>query len=81
MQQHGVSVTEDRSLLCLQLEQMSCDLQQLQGSETQLVGLVDELHQEAQLRAQQTEVLEMKLYEEVQSKLQLTEDLQMQLNR
>ncbi|XP_057196272.1 early endosome antigen 1 isoform X1 [Triplophysa rosa] len=80
MQQHGVSVTEDRSLLCLQLEHMSCDLQQLQGSETQLVGLVDELHQEAQHRAQQTEVLEMKLYEEVQSKLQLTEDLRMQLN-
>lgn len=81
MQQHGESVTEDRSLLCLQLEQVSCDLQQLQGSEMQMMGLVDELHQEAQLRTQQTEVLEMKLYEEVQSKLQITEDLQMQLNR
>lgn len=74
-------MTEDRSLLCLQLEQVSGDLLQLQGSETQLMGLVDELHEEAQLRAQQTEDLEIKLCEEVQSKIQLTEDLQMQLNR
>ncbi len=81
LQQHLVSVTEehwrDASLLCLQLEQVSCDLQQLQGSETQLMGLVDELHQEAQLRAQQAEVLETKLREETQK----IEDLEMQLNR
>ncbi|XP_048043973.1 restin homolog isoform X1 [Megalobrama amblycephala] len=83
LQQRVLSVTEDRrrdsSLLCLQLEQVSCDLQQLQGSETQLMGLVDELHQEAQLRAQQAEVLETRLHEETQSKAQLVEDLEMQL--
>lgn len=80
-----LSVTEDRrrdsSLLCLQLEQVSCDLQQLQGSEMQLMGMVDELHQEAQLRAQQAEVLETRLHKETQSKAQLVEDLEMQLNR
>ncbi|CAM4618565.1 unnamed protein product [Leuciscus chuanchicus] len=83
-QQQAQAVTEDRwrdaSLLSLQIEQMSCDLQQLQGSETQLMGLVDELHQEAQLRAQQAEVLETRLHEETQSKAQLVEDLEMQLN-
>ncbi|XP_058654767.1 filensin [Onychostoma macrolepis] len=80
LQQRLISVTEERwrdgSLLCLQLEQVSCDLQQLQGSETQLMGLVDELHQEAQLRAQQAEVLETQLREETQK----IEDLVMQLN-
>ncbi|XP_056094813.1 tropomyosin-1 [Rhinichthys klamathensis goyatoka] len=82
--QQAQAVTEDRgrvaSLLSLQIEQVSCDLQQLQGSETQLMGLVDELHQEAQLRAQQAEVLETRLHEETQSKAQLVEDLEMQLN-
>ncbi|XP_016110132.1 tropomyosin-1-like isoform X2 [Sinocyclocheilus grahami] len=81
LQQHLISVTEERwrdaSLLCLQLEQVSCDLQQLQGSEKQLMGLVDELHQEAQLRAQQAEVLETQLREETQK----IKDLEMQLNR
>ncbi|XP_050984272.1 putative golgin subfamily A member 6-like protein 19 [Labeo rohita] len=80
LQQRLICVTEERwrdaSLLCLQLEQVSCDLQQLQGSETQLMGLVDELHQEAQLRAQQAEVLEMQLREETQK----IQDLEMQLN-
>ncbi|XP_055034701.1 uncharacterized protein [Misgurnus anguillicaudatus] len=84
LHRRSVSVTEDRwrdsSLLCLQLEQMRCDLQQLQGSETQLKGLVDELHQEAQLRAQETEVLMMQLHDEAQSKTHLTKDLEMQLN-
>ncbi|XP_077053721.1 uncharacterized protein LOC143706055 [Siphateles boraxobius] len=83
-QQQEQAVTEDRrreaSLLSLQIEQISCDLQQLQGSETQLMGLVDELHQEAQLRAQQAEELETRLHEETQSKAQLVEDLEMQLN-
>ncbi|KAK7137484.1 hypothetical protein R3I94_013208 [Phoxinus phoxinus] len=83
-QQQEQAVTEDRwrdaSLLSLQLEQVSCDLQQLQGSEAQLMGLVDELHQEAKLRAQQAEVLETRLHEETQSKAQLVEDLEMQLN-
>ncbi|XP_016373791.1 tropomyosin-1 isoform X2 [Sinocyclocheilus rhinocerous] len=81
LQQHLISVTEERwrdaSLLSLQLEQVSCDLQQLQGSEKQLMGLVDELHQEAQLRAQQAEVLETQLREETQK----IKDLEMQLNR
>ncbi|KAK2891399.1 hypothetical protein Q8A67_014042 [Cirrhinus molitorella] len=80
LQQRLISVTEERwkdaSLLCLQLEQVSCDLQQLQGSETQLMGLVGELHQEAQLRAQQAEVLETQLGEETQK----IQDLEMQLN-
>ncbi|XP_043087282.1 tropomyosin-1 isoform X2 [Puntigrus tetrazona] len=80
LQQRLISVTEERwrdsSLLCLQLEQVSCGLQQLQGSETQLGGLVDELHQEAQLRAQQAEVLEAQLREETQK----IEDLEMKLN-
>ncbi|RXN22245.1 leptin receptor overlapping transcript-like 1 [Labeo rohita] len=80
LQQRLICVTEERwrdaSLLCLQLEQVSCDLQQLQGSETQLMGLVDELHQEAQLRAQQAEVLETQLREETQK----IQDLEMQLN-
>ncbi|KAG1934658.1 tropomyosin-1-like [Pimephales promelas] len=82
--QQEQAVTEDRckvaSLLSLQMEQVSGDLQRLQGSETQLMGLVDELHQEAQLRAQQAEVLETRLHEETQSKAQLVEDLEMQLN-
>ncbi|XP_042626413.1 tropomyosin-1 [Cyprinus carpio] len=80
LQQRLISVTEERwrdaSLLSLQLEQVSCDLQQLQGSDKQLMGLVDELHQEAQLRAQQTEVLETQLHEETQK----IQDLEMQLN-
>ncbi|XP_051514446.1 hyaluronan mediated motility receptor [Myxocyprinus asiaticus] len=84
LQQRMVSLTEDRSedvsLLCLQLQQVSSELQQLQGSETQLMGLLDELHQEAQLRAKQVEVLETQLHEEALSKTQLIEDLEMQLN-
>ncbi|XP_052010591.1 hyaluronan mediated motility receptor [Xyrauchen texanus] len=83
-EQRVVSLTEDRleyvSLLSLQLQQVSSDLLQLQGSETQLMGLLDELHQEAQLRAKQVEVLEMQLHEETLSKTQLIEDLEMQLN-
>ncbi|XP_059378270.1 tropomyosin-1 [Carassius carassius] len=80
LQQRLISVTEERwrdaSLLSLQLEKVSCDLKLLQGSEKQLMGLVDELHQEAQLRAQQTEVLETQLHKETQK----IQDLEMQLN-
>ncbi|XP_073778509.1 uncharacterized protein isoform X1 [Danio rerio] len=84
LQQCVLSVTEDRcrdaSLLGLQLEQVSCDLQQMQSSEAKLMGLVDELHQEAQLRAQQAEVLQAQLHLEAQSKTQTIEELETQLN-
>ncbi|XP_037400543.1 probable kinetochore protein NUF2 isoform X1 [Pygocentrus nattereri] len=84
LEQRVVSVAEESTreaaLLTFQMEQVSSDLQQLQNSEAQLQGLVDELHQEAQDRAKKSEGLENELHEEAQLSGKEIEDLKMQLD-
>ncbi|KAI4888378.1 hypothetical protein NFI96_010902 [Prochilodus magdalenae] len=83
LEQRVVSVAEDSAreaaLLTFQLEQVSSDLQQLQNSEAQLQGLVDDLHQEAHDKAKRSDGLEIKLHEEDQFGGQEIEDLKRQL--
>ncbi|KAG5845465.1 hypothetical protein ANANG_G00139410 [Anguilla anguilla] len=65
LQQHLRRTVEegsrDTGLLGLQLEQLCTEMQQLQDTEAQLEGLVEELHRENQSRAAQADVLNAQL--------------------
>ncbi|XP_026878919.2 hyaluronan-mediated motility receptor isoform X1 [Electrophorus electricus] len=83
LQQRLVFLTEESStevsLLTFQLEQVSSDLQKLQTSETQLQGLVEELHQEAHRTDKKAGGLQTELRVEAQLKAEQVEDLESQL--
>ncbi|KAG9263767.1 golgin subfamily A member 5-like isoform X2 [Astyanax mexicanus] len=85
LEQRVVSVAEEgareAALLSFQLEQVGCELQQLQSSELQLQGLVDELHQEADDEVKKAEDLQTELREVAQLSAKQIEDMKRKLAR
>ncbi|XP_066497588.1 hyaluronan-mediated motility receptor [Hoplias malabaricus] len=83
LEQRVVSIAEESSresaLFSLQLEQVMSDMQQLQKTETQLQGLMEQLHQEAHHSATKAEGLEAELSKEAQVKAKQIEELERQL--
>ncbi|XP_047007587.1 uncharacterized protein LOC108258618 isoform X2 [Ictalurus punctatus] len=77
-QQHVVSAS-DAALLSVHLESISTELQYLQSTEKQLMGFVDELHQEAQHATKKAEGLEAQLHQEAQLHAKHTKNLQKEL--
>lgn len=71
----------DAALLSVHLESISSELQYLQSTEKQLIGFVDELHQEAQDATKKAEDLEVQLHQEAELHAKHTENLQKELER
>lgn len=69
------------ALLSVHLESVNSELQYLQSTEKQLLGFVDELHQEAQNANKKAEILEAQLFQEAQHHASHTENLQKELER
>ncbi|XP_060748935.1 protein FAM184A [Tachysurus vachellii] len=64
-QQHVVSAS-DAALLSVHLESINSELQYLQSTEKQLIGFVEELHQQALHATKKAEGLEAQLHQEAQ---------------
>ncbi|KAB5554189.1 hypothetical protein PHYPO_G00047300 [Pangasianodon hypophthalmus] len=77
--QQNIVSTSDSALLNVHLESISSELQYLQSTEKQLMGFVDELHQEAQHATKKAESLEVQLHQEAQLHGKHTENLQKEL--
>lgn len=78
--QSNVSAS-DAALLSVHLESINSELEYLQSTEKQLLGFVDELHQEAQHATKKAEGLEAQLQHEAQLHSKHIENLQIELNR
>lgn len=71
----------DVALISVHMESINSELQYLQSTENQLLGFVDELHQEAQNATKKAEGLEAQLQQEAQLHANHTENLQKELER
>lgn len=71
----------DTALLSVHLESVNSELLYLQSTEKQLLGFVDELHQEAQNANKKAESLEAQLHQEAQLHATDIEHFQKDLER
>ncbi|KAG7335239.1 hypothetical protein KOW79_001835 [Hemibagrus wyckioides] len=77
--QQRVVSTSDAALLTVHLESINSELQYLQSTEKQLIGFVEELHQETQQATKKSEGLEAQLHQEAQLHAKHREDLEKEL--
>lgn len=73
--------TSDAALLTVHLESINSELQYLQSTEKQLIGFVEELHQETQQATKKSEGLKAQLHQEAQLHAKHREDLEKELER
>lgn len=73
--------TSDTALLSVHLESINSELEYLQSTEKQLLGFVEELHQETYEATKKAEGLEAKLHQGAQLHAKQTENLQRELER
>ncbi|KAI5097655.1 cingulin-like, partial [Silurus meridionalis] len=71
--------TSDTALLSVHLESISSELQYIQSTEKQLMGFVDQLHQEAQQATKKAQGLEAQLQQEARLHAEHTENLEKEL--
>ncbi|KAF7698340.1 protein FAM184A [Silurus meridionalis] len=77
--QQNVVNTSDTALLSVHLESISSELQYIQSTEKQLMGFVDQLHQEAQQATKKAQGLEAQLQQEARLHAEHTENLEKEL--